>query len=172
MSAVTSALQNQTFFSKEDLQACGHGNLSSTIDAKLPIDNMLLMDRVTHIRPHEGIFRKGFITSELDISEDNWFFECHFVDEPLMPGSLMLEGLWQTLGFYLAWSGYPGKARALGVSDLKLRGEVTPETGKIEYHVDIKRILQKQSVIAVAQGKVVQGGKDIVFAKDLRVGLF
>lgn len=172
MSSPLETISTQTTFSKEELQACGHGQLFDHVEAKLPTDKMLMMDRITHIQADAGIFAKGEIIAEYDINPDNWFFSCHFVDEPLMPGSLMLEGLWQTLGFYLVWSGYPGKARALGVSDLKLRGEVMPDAGKVEFHIDIKRVLQKHAVIAVAQGKVVQGGKDIVFAKDLRVGLF
>ena len=131
-----------------------------------------MLDRITHINPEGGLFSKGEIIAEYDITEDNWFFPHHFNGDPLMPGSLMLEGLWQTLGFYLGWCGYPGKVRALGLGELKLRGEVRPDAGAMEYHVAIRRIASRQSVLAIGQGTIRQNGEDIVQAKDLRLGMF
>lgn len=165
-------LSQSTQFSRSELEACVAGGLFSTSDAQLPGGPLLMMDRIIDIRPHAGLFKKGEITAEFDINPDCWFFEHHFVGDPLMPGSLMLEGMWQTLGFYLGWSGYPGKVRALGVGDLKLTSEVHPDAGKIQYKINIRRIVARQTVLAIAQGSIYQGAVEIATAKDLRAGLF
>lgn len=170
--SLTSPLSHQTQFTRQELEACSLGQLFSRSDARLPADQLLMMDRIVDIKPHAGLFNKGEIRAELDIHPDLWFFEHHFVGDPLMPGSLMLEGLWQTLGFYLGWSGYPGKVRALGVGDLKLKNEVRPDAGSIEYNINIRRIVARQTVLAIAQGSILQDGQEIAIAKDLRVGMF
>jgi len=167
-----SALTQQTQFNRTELESCGIGGLFPDSDAQLPSGPLLMMDRIVDIKPHAGLFKKGEITAEFDINPDNWFFEHHFADDPLMPGSLMLEGMWQTLGFYLGWSGYPGKVRALGVGDLKLKNEVKPNAGRIQYKINIRRIVARQTVLAIAQGSIYQGEVEIASAKDLRAGLF
>jgi 3-hydroxyacyl-[acyl-carrier protein] dehydratase/trans-2-decenoyl-[acyl-carrier protein] isomerase len=167
-----SPLTTQTQFSRAELESCSYGGLFQGSDAKLPADKLLMMDRILDIKPHAGLFNKGEIRAELDINPDLWFFKHHFIGDPLMPGSLMLEGLWQTLGFYLGWSGYPGKVRALGVGDLRLKNEITPDAGCIEYKINIRRIVARQTVLAIAQGSIYQGGREIATAKDLRAGMF
>ncbi len=167
-----SPLTTQTQFNREELESCGIGGLFKTSDAQLPTGPLLMMDRIIDIKPHGGLFKKGAIVAEFDINPECWFFEHHFVSDPLMPGSLMLEGMWQTLGFYLGWSGYSGKVRALGVGDLKLKGEITPDAGCIEYKINIRRIVARQTVLAIAQGSIQQAGREIASAKDLRAGLF
>jgi 3-hydroxyacyl-[acyl-carrier protein] dehydratase/trans-2-decenoyl-[acyl-carrier protein] isomerase len=162
----------QTQFNRNELESCGHGGLFKSSDAKLPAGPLLLMSRVVDIKPHAGLFNKGEIIAEFDINPECWFFEHHFIGDPLMPGSLMLEGMWQTLGFYLGWSGYPGKVRALGVGDLRLKSEIKPDAGCIEYRINIRRIVARQTVLAIAQGSIFQGGKEIASAKDLRAGMF
>lgn len=165
-------LSGKTQFTRSELESCGQAGLFATSDAQLPTGPLLMMDRILDIKPHAGLFKKGEITAEFDINTNCWFFEHHFAGDPLMPGSLMLEGMWQTLGFYLGWSGYPGKVRALGVGDLKLKNEVRPDAGKIQYRINIRRIVARQTVLAIAQGSIYQGSIEIATAKDLRAGLF
>lgn len=165
-------ITQQTQFTREELEACSTGSLFSGSDARLPADQLLMMDRIVDINTESGLYNKGEIIAQLDINPDLWFFKHHFVGEPLMPGSLMLEGLWQTLGFYLARCGYPGKVRALGVGDLKLKGEIKPDAGCIEYRISIRRIVARQSVLAIAQGSIFQNGEEVALAKDLRAGMF
>ncbi len=167
-----SPLSQRTQFNRSELQSCSTGGLFSSSDAQLPGGPLLMMDRIIDIKPHAGLFKKGEIIAEFDINPECWFFEHHFVGDPLMPGSLMLEGMWQTLGFYLGWCGYPGKVRALGVGDLKLKSEVKPDAGKIQYRINIRRIVARQTVLAIAQGSIYQGEVEVACAKDLRAGLF
>jgi len=166
------AISNQTQFNRAELEACSTGSLFAASDARLPADKLLMMDRIIDIQAEGGLFNRGEVRAELDINPELWFFKHHFVGDPLMPGSLMLEGLWQTLGFYLGWSGHPGKVRALGVGDLRLKGEVKPDAGCIEYKVDIRRVVARQTVLAIAQGSILQDGREIATAKDLRAGMF
>ncbi len=165
-------LTQQVQFSREDLESCGQGGLFKSSEAQLPAGPLLMMSRIVDIKPHAGLFKKGEIIAEFDINPECWFFEHHFIGDPLMPGSLMLEGLWQTLGFYLGWSGYPGKVRALGVGDLRLKNEITPDAGCIEYKINIRRIVARQTVLAIAHGTIYQAGREIATAKDLRAGMF
>ena len=167
-----SPVSTQTQFSRAELESCGFGELFKSSAAQLPTGPLLMMDRIVDIKPHAGLFKTGEIVAEFDINPECWFFEHHFPGDPLMPGSLMLEGMWQTLGFYLGWSGYPGKVRALGVGDLKLKGEITPDAGSIQYKINIRRIVARQTVLAIAQGSIYQGEREIASAKDLRAGLF
>lgn len=171
-SKLLSPLTEQTQFNRDELASCGIDGLFKSTDAQLPTGPLLMMDRIVDIKPHEGLFKKGQIIAEYVISPECWFFEHHFLDDPLMPGSLMLEGMWQTLGFYLGWSGYPGKIRALGVGDVRFKNEVCPDAGSIQYKISIRRIVARKTVLAIAHGSIYQGDLEIATAKDLRVGLF
>ncbi len=159
-------------FSKEELIKCGHGELFGPGNAQLPIDNMLMMDRITHIADDGGKHDKGLINAELDINPDLWFFECHFPGDPVMPGCLGLDAMWQLVGFYLGWLGNPGHGRALGVGEVKFTGQVLPTAGTVKYTIDIKRIIARKLVLGIADGKLEVDGREIYTAKDLRVGLF
>jgi 3-hydroxyacyl-[acyl-carrier protein] dehydratase/trans-2-decenoyl-[acyl-carrier protein] isomerase len=141
-------------------------------NAQLPVPNMLMMDRVTHIADEGGSYGKGQIIAELDIKPDLWFFECHFPGDPVMPGCLGLDAMWQIVGFFLAWIGNPGRGRALGVGEVKFTGQVLPTAKKVTYRVDMKRVISRKLVLGIADGSVEVDGRQIYTAKDLRVGLF
>ena len=141
-------------------------------NAQLPSPPMLMFDRITDIRADAGSVGKGSMTAELDIRSDLWFFDCHFIGDPVMPGCLGLDAMWQLVGFYLAWSGAPGRGRALGVGDVKFTGEVTPNVSKVVYKIDFKRVILRRLVMGVADGVLEADGKPIYEAKDLRVGLY
>ncbi len=159
-------------FSKEELIKCGHGELFGSGNAQLPIDKMLMMDRITHIADEGGQHGKGLITAELDIHPDLWFFACHFPGDPVMPGCLGLDAMWQLVGFYLGWLGNPGHGRALGVGEVKFTGQVLPKAGMVKYTIDIKRVIARTLVLGIADGKLEVDGREIYTARDLRVGLF
>ncbi|WP_456417986.1 3-hydroxyacyl-[acyl-carrier-protein] dehydratase FabA [Thiolapillus sp.] len=159
-------------FSKEELIKCGHGELFGPGNAQLPIDKMLMMDRITHIADEGGQHGKGLITAELDIHPDLWFFACHFPGDPVMPGCLGLDAMWQLVGFYLGWLGNPGHGRALGVGEVKFTGQVLPKAGMVKYTIDIKRVIARKLVLGIADGKLEVDGREIYTARDLRVGLF
>lgn len=159
-------------FTKDDLIACAKGELFGKENARLPLPNMLMMDRITHIDDQGGIYNKGIIKAELDIHPDLWFFHSHFLDDPVMPGCLGLDALWQMLGFYLGWCGHPGKGRALGLGELKFSGQILPTTKKVTYHVGVRRVLARGLALGIADGTVFADGKEIYFAKKLKVGLF
>jgi len=156
----------------QDIIACGHGALFGPGNARLPLPPMLMFDRITQVSAAGGAHGKGIIKAELDIKPDLWFFACHFESDPVMPGCLGLDALWQLLGFYLGWTGAPGSGRALGLGELKLKGQVLPETKLVEYVVNIKRIISRKLVLGVADGAMLADGKLIYEASDLRVGLF
>lgn len=159
-------------YSYEDLISCGHGQLFGPGNAKLPLPPMLMFDRITEISATGGTQDKGFLKAEFDIKPDLWFFQCHFEGDPVMPGCLGLDSLWQLLGFYLGWTGAPGSGRALGLGELKFTGQVLPETKLVEYKIDIKRVINRKLVLGVADGQVIADGKVIYEATDLKVGLF
>lgn len=159
-------------YTREDLIACGHGQLFGPGNAKLPLPPMLMFDRITEVTPKGGAYDKGSLTAEFDIKPDLWFFGCHFEGDPVMPGCLGLDALWQLLGFYLGWTGAPGSGRALGLGELKFTGQVLPETKLVTYHLDIKRVINRSLVLGIADGQVKADGVVIYEAKDLRVGLF
>ena len=159
-------------YNKEQLLQCGHGELFGPGNAQLPIGNMLMMDRITHISDQGGANGKGQIIAELDINPDLWFFECHFPGDPVMPGCLGLDAMWQIVGFYLGWLGNPGHGRALGVGEVKFTGQVLPDAARIKYTINIKRVIARKLVLGIADGTVEVDGKVIYTAKDLRVGLF
>jgi len=139
---------------------------------RLPNDPMLMFDRITEIREDGGAHGKGMIRAELDIHPDLWFFKCHFLGDPVMPGCLGLDALWQLTGFYLTWIGAPGRGRALGTGEVKFTGQVLPTAKKVTYEVDISRVINRKLVLAVADGRMLVDGREIYTAKDLRVGLF
>lgn len=159
-------------YSREDLLACAHGELFGPGNARLPLPNMLIMDRITHISEQGGKYGKGEIVAELDIRPDLWFFDCHFESDPVMPGCLGLDATWQLLGFFLGWVGNPGRGRALGVGNVKFSGQVLPTAKKLTYRIDLKRVISRKLVLGLADATVSVDGKDIYQADDLKVGLF
>ncbi|MES9934810.1 MAG: 3-hydroxyacyl-[acyl-carrier-protein] dehydratase FabA [Sedimenticola sp.] len=159
-------------FDREQLLACGRGEMFGPGNAQLPTPNMLMMDRVTKISDEGGAYGKGEIKAELDITPDLWFFDCHFPGDPVMPGCLGLDAMWQAVGFFLAWIGNPGHGRALGVGEVKFTGQVLPKAKQVTYQLDMKRIITRKLILGVADGSVCVDGREIYTAKDLRVGLF
>ena len=159
-------------YNKEELLACGRGEMFGPGNAQLPVPNMLMMDRITSITKDGGLHGKGQVQAELDIDPSLWFFQCHFIGDPVMPGCLGLDAMWQLVGFFLGWSGAPGRGRALGVGEVKFTGQVTPKIQKVEYRIDLKRVIIRKLVMGVADGVMLADGKPIYEAKDLRVGLF
>ena len=158
-------------FDKEDLIRCGHGELFPG-DMRLPIDEMLMVDRITHIAADDGEFGKGSLVAELDINPDLWFFKVHFQGDPVMPGCLGLDAMWQLVGFFLAWTGGEGKGRALGAGEVKFFGQVLPTNKKVTYRLDIKRLIRRKLTMAIADARMEVDSREIYTAKDLRVGLF
>jgi 3-hydroxyacyl-[acyl-carrier protein] dehydratase/trans-2-decenoyl-[acyl-carrier protein] isomerase len=165
-------MMQKNAFNKEDLIDCGNGKLFGPGNAQLPVDNMLMLDRITHISSEGGSYGKGILTAELDIHPDLWFFACHFPGDPVMPGCLGLDAMWQLVGFYLGWRGNPGRGRALGAGEIKFTGQVLPDAQKVTYTLNIKRVIERKLVMGIADGELACDGKLIYEAKDLRVGLF
>ena len=160
-------------FTYEELIACGKGELFGEGNAKLPLPPMLMFDRITHIDNKSGEFKKGIIKAELDIKENLWFFDCHFQGDPVMPGCLGLDAMWQLVGFFLGWTGEPGKGRALGVNSVKFTGEVLKNVKMATYEINMKRILKKEgTTVGLANGQLSSDGKIIYRAENLKVGLF
>lgn len=159
-------------FSRDQLISCGKGEMFGPENGRLPLPNMLMMDRITHISDEGGAYGKGQIIAELDISKDLWFFDCHFMGDPVMPGCLGLDALWQLVGFFLVWKKNPGRGRALGVGEVKFAGQVLPTAKLVTYVIDIKRVVERKLVLAIADGKMLVDGREIYTATDLRVGLF
>ena len=164
--------KRQSSFNKEELLSCGRGELFGPGNAQLPMPNMLMVDRVISITEDGGVSGKGQIIAELDITPDLWFFECHFPGDPVMPGCLGLDAMWQLVGFYLGWKGGLGRGRALGVGELKFTGQVLPTAKKVTYKIDLKRVIMRKLVMGIADAVMEVDGKVIYEAKDLRVGLF
>lgn len=159
-------------FTKDDLLACARGEMFGPGNAQLPAPPMLMFDRITNVTAQGGAFGKGQITAELDVSPDLWFFACHFLGDPVMPGCLGLDAMWQLVGFFLGWCGAPGRGRALGVGEVKFSGQVTTNIKRVVYRIDFKRVIIRKLVMGVADGVMEADGKPIYEAKDLRVGLF
>tara|TARA_B100000686_G_C16637933_1_gene888369 strand:- start:562 stop:1062 length:501 start_codon:yes stop_codon:yes gene_type:complete len=160
-------------FSYEDLISCANGELFGPGNAKLPLPPMLMFDRITEIRENKGAFKKGLMKAELDIRDNLWFFDCHFKEDPVMPGCLGLDAMWQLVGFYLGWLGNPGRGRALGVGTVKFTGEVLKNIKVAKYEIDMRRILVKEgTTVGLANGILKADDKKIYSAENLKVGLF
>lgn len=165
-------MERKSSFDYEQLLACGRGELFGAGNAQLPLPPMLMFDRITSISEEGGEFGKGHIRAELDVNPDLWFFSCHFKGDPVMPGCLGVDALWQLVGFYLGWLGAPGRGRALGVGEVKFIDQVQPNIKKVVYGIELKRVFRSKLVLGIADGWVEADGKRIYTAKDLRVGLF
>jgi 3-hydroxyacyl-[acyl-carrier protein] dehydratase/trans-2-decenoyl-[acyl-carrier protein] isomerase len=160
-------------YSYDDLINCGNGALFGPGNAKLPLPPMLMFDRITEISENNGVFNKGSLKAELDIKKDLWFFDCHFKEDPVMPGCLGLDAMWQLVGFYLGWVGNPGKGRALGVGTVKFTGEVLQNVKLVRYEIDMKKIMSPGgTTVGLANGIVLADDKKIYSADNLKVGLF
>lgn len=165
-------LMKRFSYSKEDLLASSRGELFGETGPQLPAPNMLMMDRIVKMSETEGNFGKGYIEAELDINPDLWFFACHFPGDPVMPGCLGLDAMWQLVGFFLGWTGGEGKGRALGVGEVKFTGQILPTANKVVYRIHIKRLINRKLIMGMADGEVEVDGRVIYTATDLKVGLF
>jgi len=165
-------MEQKSAYDKDDLIKAGSGEMFGEGNSKLPSGNMLMMDRIVNINDDGGEHGKGEITAEFDITPDLWFFDCHFTGDPVMPGCLGLDAMWQLVGFFLGWSGGPGKGRALGVGEVKFTGQILPTNKKVTYKITFKRVIKRKLFMGIADGTVEVDGKVIYTAKDLKVGLF
>ncbi len=156
----------------EDLLRCGHGQYFEEGGPRLPLPDFLMVDRISHISEEGGAYGKGQIIAEKDITPDLWFFKCHFEDDPVMPGCLGVDGLWQLLGFYLGWLGHLGKGRALGSKEIKYKGEILPSAKLVTYRIDIRRVLALKLAVAVADATILCDGVEVTQVKELKTGLF
>jgi len=166
------AMAQQNSYSKEDLIKAGTGEMFGEGNSQLPSGNMLMMDRILTITEEGGENGKGCIIAELDINPDLWFFDCHFKGDPVMPGCLGLDAMWQLVGFFLAWTGGPGRGRALGVGEVKFTGQILPTAKKVTFKIDFKRVIKRRLYMGLADGSLSVDGREIYTAKDLKVGLF
>ena len=165
-------MTRQHSYNYEELLTCARGELFGPGNAQLPSPPMLMFDRITWIDDVEGSHNKGGAVAELDVHPDLWFFQCHFIGDPVMPGCLGLDALWQMVGFYLGWCGGPGRGRALGAGEVKFSGQITPDARLVRYRIDLKRVVMRKLYMGIADGSVEADGQVIYVAKDLRVGLF
>ena len=166
-------IMKKNSYSYDDLITCGNGDLFGPGNAKLPLPPMLMFDRITEINENNGTFNKGSLKAELDIKDDLWFFDCHFKKDPVMPGCLGLDAMWQLVGFFLGWLGNPGKGRALGVGTVKFTGEVLQSVKNVRYEIDMKKIMSPGgTTVGLANGIVLADNKKIYSADNLKVGLF
>jgi len=165
-------MEKQASYSYDDIIAHGNGELPGQDISRLPLPPMLMFDRITEITEDGGEHGKGRVVAELDVNPDLWFFECHFKGDPVMPGCLGLDAVWQLVGFFLSWSGGPGKGRALGVGDVKFTGQVEPTAKKVRYEVDLRRVISRRLYMGIADAKVFCDDELIYAMSDLKVGLF
>ena len=159
-------------YTREELIDCGKGKMFGPGNAQLPLPPMLMFNRIVNISESDGKYGKGQVIAELDVTPDLWFFECHFEGDPVMPGCLGLDALWQLIGFYLGWRGGPGHGRALGAGEVKFTGQVTPKTTLVTYQVDLKRVIMRKLFMGIGDARMLADGREIYTASDLRVGLF
>lgn len=164
--------ERQSSYEYEELLACGRGELFGPGNPQLPLPPMLMFDRISEVSEDGGEKGKGHIRAELEVRDDLWFFPCHFKGDPVMPGCLGLDALWQLTGFFLGWLGLEGRGRALAAGEVKFSGMVTPSVRKVEYFVDLKRVMRSRLVLGIADGWLNADGETIYKATDLRVGLF
>ena len=165
-------MKQKSNYSYDDLIKCAKGELFGPGNAQLPMPPMLMFDKINEISTKGGENNKGIIKAEMEIKPDSWFFDCHFIDDPVMPGCLGLDAMWQLLGFYLGWLGEKGKGRAISVGNVKFSGMVLPNVKKLEYSIDLKRVLTSKLVLGIANGRLAADGENIYEANDLRVALF
>lgn len=165
-------MNKKNSYTKEELLACGRGEMFGEGNAQLPLPPMLMFDRIVEINDDGGNANKGLMIAELDIKPDLWFFDCHFEGDPVMPGCLGLDAMWQLVGFFLAWTGAPGRGRALGAGNVKFTGQVTPNIKLLRYEINMRRVVLRKLVMGVADAVMYADDKEIYTAKDLRVGLF
>jgi 3-hydroxyacyl-[acyl-carrier protein] dehydratase/trans-2-decenoyl-[acyl-carrier protein] isomerase len=165
-------MQKQSSFTKEELLKCGRGEMFGAGNAQLPLPPMLMFDRIVSITEDGGKYGQGQIIAELDVHPDMWFFGCHFTGDPVMPGCLGLDAMWQLVGFFLGWMGGPGRGRALGAGEVKFTGQVLPTGKLVRYHIDLKRVIMRKLVMGIADARMEYDGRMIYEANDLRVGLF
>lgn len=165
-------MEQKNSYSREELLECGYHGFRGPGTAQLPVPPMLMFDRITVINSDGGEYGKGRIEAELDINPDLWFFDCHFPNDPVMPGCLGLDALWQLIGFFLTWSGLPGKGRALSAGEVKFSGMVMPDAKLLRYEIDMRRIMNRSLKLGIGDGVVLVDGRQIYTANDLRVGLF
>jgi 3-hydroxyacyl-[acyl-carrier protein] dehydratase/trans-2-decenoyl-[acyl-carrier protein] isomerase len=159
-------------FNRDELLRCGRGELFGPGNAQLPLPPMLMFDRITHISDEGGAYGKGEVVAELDIHAGLWFFACHFEGDPVMPGCLGVDALWQLIGFFLGWKGGPGHGRALGAGEVRFTGQVTPDCRIVQYRVSFKRVMMRKLIMGIADGEVLADDRLIYTGHDLRVGLF
>lgn len=165
-------LERKSSFNYDDLISSGNGTLFGPNSGKLPLPNMLMMDRITHISTEGGKYDKGIVVAELDIKPELWFFGCHFKDDPVMPGSLGLDAMLQLTGFFLTYSGFEGKGRALGCEKLNFTGQVLPEHKLVTYTIDIKRVINLKLIMVISDGTLAVDGQNIYTCESMKVGLF
>ncbi len=165
-------MDRKNSFTREELLSCSHGTMFGPGNARLPLPPMLMADRITHISNTGGKHGKGELIAEFDIHPELWFFKCHFESDPVMPGCLGIDALWQLVGFHLGWLGNPGRGRALGAGEIKFSGQVLPSAKTVTYHLHLSRVIQRKLVMGVADGSVWVDGREIYTATDLKVGLF
>jgi 3-hydroxyacyl-[acyl-carrier protein] dehydratase/trans-2-decenoyl-[acyl-carrier protein] isomerase len=172
MNAPNPLFVRQSSYTREELLACGNGRLFGPGNAQLPLPPMLMFDRIISVTDDGGKYDKGQMVAELDISPGLWFFDCHFTGDPVMPGCLGLDAMWQLIGFYLAWQGGPGHGRALGCGEVQFTGQVTPKARRVTYRIDMKRVILRKLVMGIGDAEMEVDGRVIYTGKDLRVGLF
>jgi len=165
-------MKQQSSYTYDELIAHGNGQLPGQDLSRLPLPPMLMFDRIVEINADGGQFGKGQVVAELDVRPDLWFFDCHFKGDPVMPGCLGLDAVWQLVGFFLSWNGGPGKGRALGVGDVKFSGQVEPNAKLVRYEVELKRVITRRLVMVIADARMLLDGEEIYTMKDLKVGLF
>ena len=165
-------MQQKDSYTYKELIQCASGEMFGEGNAQLPMPPMLMLDRIIKITEKGGKANKGYICAELDINPDLWFFNCHFPGDPVMPGCLGLDAMWQLIGFFLGWRGAPGRGRALGGNEIKYAGQVTPKNKLVTYRIDMKRVIMRKMVMGIGDAVMEVDGREIYFAKGLRVGLF